>query len=64
MKQIGAVVIGLDLRPRQQPAGCRVVDLGDLGLDVFQGGHRIRVFPHEHDALYPVVIVVTDVLEG
>ena len=36
----------------------------DLGLDVFQGGHRIRVLPHEHDALHPVVFVVTDVFQG
>src|ERR1700728_3368775 len=30
VKQIGAVVIGLDLRPRQQAARCGVVNLGDL----------------------------------
>ncbi len=64
VEQVGAVVVGLDFRPGQQPAGCGVVDLRDLGLDVFQGGHRIRVLPHEHDALHPVVIVVTDVFEG
>ncbi len=64
VEQFGAVVVGLDLRPGQQPAGCGVVDLRDLGLDVGQGGHRIRVLPHEHDALHPVVIVVTDILEA
>ena len=36
----------------------------DLVLDVFQGGHRIGVLPHEHDALHLVVFVVTDVFEG
>ncbi len=64
MEQVGAVVVGLDLRPGQEPAGGGVVDLRDLGLDVLQGRHRLRVLPHEHDALHAVVIVVTDVFEG
>ncbi len=64
MKQVGAVVVGLDLRPGQQPPGRGVVDLRDLGLDVLERGHRIRVLPHEHDALHPVVVVVTDVFQA
>ena len=64
VEQVRAVVVGLDLRPGQQPAGGWVVDLRELGLDVLEGGHRIHVLPHEHDALHLVVLVVTDVFEG
>ena len=36
----------------------------DLGLDVFQGGQRLLALAQEHDARHPVVLVVTDVVEG
>ena len=63
MEEVRAVVIGLDLRTRQQPAGVRIVQLLDFGLDVLQGGQRVLALAQEHDARDLVVLVVTDVGE-
>ena len=57
--QLGAVVIGLDLHARQQPAR-RVVQLVDLLLDVVQGRQRLLALAQQHDALDLFVLVAPD----
>ena len=59
--QVGAVVVGLDLR-RRAAAGRMSGSFSsvDLLLDVLEGGQRVLALAQQHDALHLVVLVVPD----
>ena len=56
--QFGAVVISLDLDAGEHAAGFRVVQLLDLGLDLFQGRQGVLALAQQDDALDLVGLVV------